>query len=75
MPLLSVGLLPYRFGADGALEVLVVHPGGPFWANKDDGAWSIAKGEYGPDEDPQTAADREFSKSWVSSRRLGRGST
>ena len=44
---------------DGALEVLLVHPGGPFWARKDAGAWSIAKGEYGVDEDPFAAALRE----------------
>lgn len=37
-----------------------MHPGGPFWANKDRGAWSIPKGEYGPDEDPLAAARREF---------------
>jgi predicted NUDIX family NTP pyrophosphohydrolase len=42
------------------VEVLLVHPGGPFWRNKDLGAWSIAKGEYGPDEDPQMVARREF---------------
>jgi predicted NUDIX family NTP pyrophosphohydrolase len=40
--------------------VLVVHPGGPFWANKDDGAWSVAKGEYEPGQDPEAAANREF---------------
>lgn len=62
MPLKTAGLLPYRFGSDGTLEVLVVHPGGPLWANKDDGVWSIAKGEYGPDEDAQAAAEREFSE-------------
>ena len=44
----------------GALEVLLVHPGGPFWANKDDGAWSIPKGEYAAEEDPREAATREF---------------
>ena len=44
----------------GRLEVLLVHPGGPFWANKDDGAWSIPKGEYAADEDPMEAAKREF---------------
>jgi len=55
-------LLPYRFSEGMVLEVLVVHPGGPFWANKDDGAWSIAKGEYEPGEDPAEAADREFSE-------------
>ena len=44
----------------GALELLLVHPGGPFWARKDDGAWSIPKGEYEETEDPQAAALREF---------------
>jgi predicted NUDIX family NTP pyrophosphohydrolase len=53
-------LLPYRFGGGRTLEVLVVHPGGPFWANKDDGAWSVAKGEYEPGQDPEAAANREF---------------
>ena len=42
------------------LEVLLVHPGGPFWKNKDDGAWSVPKGEYEDGEDPQAAALREF---------------
>ena len=62
MPVRSAGLLPYRFAADGALEVLLVHPGGPIWAGKDDGAWSIAKGEYHDDEEPEMAADREFAE-------------
>lgn len=62
MPVHSAGLLPYRFGADGALEVLIVHPGGPFWAGKDEGAWSIVKGEYQLEEDPELAADREFAE-------------
>lgn len=62
MATLSAGLLPYRFGAVGALEVLVVHPGGPLWAAKDDGAWSIAKGEYEPGEDAEQAATREFAE-------------
>jgi predicted NUDIX family NTP pyrophosphohydrolase len=44
----------------GAREVLLVHPGGPFWAKKDAGAWSIPKGEYGDDEDPRACAAREF---------------
>jgi predicted NUDIX family NTP pyrophosphohydrolase len=61
MPRTSAGILPYR-RRDGGLEVLLVHPGGPFWANKDAGAWSIAKGEYGPDEDPLQAARREFAE-------------
>ena len=49
----------YRAG-DGGPEVLLVHPGGPFWAKKDLGAWSIPKGEYEPGEDPQACALREF---------------
>ena len=60
MPTRSAGLLVYRVGADGDLEVLLVHPGGPFWARKDLGAWSIPKGEHDPGEDPLTAAEREF---------------
>jgi predicted NUDIX family NTP pyrophosphohydrolase len=60
VPAQSAGLLPYRFGGGRTLEVLVVHPGGPFWANKDDGAWSVAKGEYEPGQDPEAAANREF---------------
>jgi predicted NUDIX family NTP pyrophosphohydrolase len=59
VPKLSAGLLLYRV-RDGVVEVLIVHPGGPFWARKDDGAWSIPKGEYAQDEDPWAAARREF---------------
>lgn len=59
MPKLSAGLLLYRV-QDGVVEVLIGHPGGPFWARKDDGAWSILKGEYIDGEDPWTAAQREF---------------
>jgi predicted NUDIX family NTP pyrophosphohydrolase len=59
MPKLSAGLLVYRRN-DRGLEVLLVHPGGPYWAKKDDGAWSIPKGEYEPDEDPLEVALREF---------------
>src|SRR5574342_532787 len=59
MPRRSAGILLYRW-RHGAVEVLLVHPGGPFWARKDDGAWSIPKGEYAPDEDPLAAAKREF---------------
>lgn len=59
MPKLSAGLLLYR-NVEGTTEVLLVHPGGPFWARRDDGAWSLPKGEYGPDEDPLDAAIREF---------------
>jgi predicted NUDIX family NTP pyrophosphohydrolase len=59
MPLRSAGILAYR-RKRGAIEVLLVHPGGPFWRNKDLGAWSIPKGEYGPDEEPVDVARREF---------------
>jgi predicted NUDIX family NTP pyrophosphohydrolase len=59
MPRRSAGLLPYRWRGEW-LEVFLVHPGGPFWESKDDGAWSIAKGEYLADEDPHLAALREF---------------
>ncbi len=59
MPKLSAGLLLFRHGKAGA-EVLLVHPGGPFFVRKDAGAWSIPKGEYEPDEAPLDAARREF---------------
>jgi predicted NUDIX family NTP pyrophosphohydrolase len=59
VPKLSAGLLLYRV-SDGVVEVLIGHPGGPFWARKDDGAWSIPKGEYTDGEDPWAAAQREF---------------
>jgi len=55
----SAGVLLYR-RANGGTEVLVVHPGGPFWARKDAGAWSIPKGEADEDEDLQACAAREF---------------
>ena len=55
----SAGILLYRTAASGP-EVLLVHPGGPFWARKDAGAWSIPKGEHGDDEDPRSCALREF---------------
>jgi predicted NUDIX family NTP pyrophosphohydrolase len=58
MPVVSAGLLPYRV-REGGLEVLLVHPGGPYWAAKDAGAWSIPKGEIGTDEDALQAAVRE----------------
>jgi predicted NUDIX family NTP pyrophosphohydrolase len=58
MPKTSAGILMYRRTAAG-VEVLLVKPGGPFWKNKDAGAWSIPKGEY-TDEDPLAAAKREF---------------
>src|ERR1700759_1001092 len=57
----SAGILLYR-RADSGLEVLLGHMGGPFWARKDAGAWSIPKGEYGEDEDARTAAAREFTE-------------
>ena len=65
-PKLSAGLLLYRRRhrddevIPEVLEVLLGHMGGPFWARKDEGAWSIPKGEHGPDEDPFAAAKREF---------------
>ena len=57
----SAGLLLHRATAAGP-ELLLGHMGGPFWARKDDGAWSIPKGEHGPEEDPQVAAVREFTE-------------
>jgi predicted NUDIX family NTP pyrophosphohydrolase len=59
VPKLSAGLLAYRRTGAG-VEILLVHPGGPFWAKKDDGAWSVPKGEYEPSEDPLEVARREF---------------
>jgi predicted NUDIX family NTP pyrophosphohydrolase len=56
----SAGLLLYRRRAE--LEVFLVHPGGPFWAKKDTGAWSLPKGEFGKDEDPLQAAKRELTE-------------
>jgi len=55
----SAGLLMYRHHR-GSLEVLLVHPGGPFWAKKDAGSWSIPKGEFEPGEEPLEVARREF---------------
>ncbi len=55
----SAGLLMYRF-ADGQLEVLLAHPGGPFFRNKDEGAWSLPKGELEPEEEGLACALREF---------------
>lgn len=57
----SAGLLLYRPGKQG-IEVLLVHPGGPFWAKKDDGAWSIPKGEHDDGEEPRACAVREFAE-------------
>jgi Predicted NTP pyrophosphohydrolase len=61
MAVLSAGLLLFRPGPAG-VEVLLGHMGGPYWARKDDGAWSIPKGEHGPDEDARDAAAREFTE-------------
>jgi len=58
---LSAGVLLYRVSGD-VVEVLIGHPGGPFWTRKDDGAWSIPKGEYDSGEDPWQAAVREFAE-------------
>jgi predicted NUDIX family NTP pyrophosphohydrolase len=57
----SAGLLMYRRG-DAGVAILLVHPGGPFWAKKDLGAWSIPKGEYAASEEPLAAAQREFTE-------------
>jgi predicted NUDIX family NTP pyrophosphohydrolase len=59
MPKRSAGLIMYRW-TNGELEVFLVHPGGPLWAKKDRGAWTLPKGEYEADEDPLVAAQREF---------------
>jgi len=59
MPRTSAGILLFRRRA-GGLEVLLVHPGGPYWQGKDAGAWSIPKGEYSGEEQPEAAARREF---------------
>jgi predicted NUDIX family NTP pyrophosphohydrolase len=61
MPAESVGLLLYK-RLDGQVLVLLVHPGGPFWRNKDAGAWTVPKGERNPGEDPETTARREFAE-------------
>ena len=62
MPKLSAGILLHRVAGDGRVEVLLVHPGGPFWARKDEGAWSIPKGEYDEGEDPAARAETEFAE-------------
>ena len=61
MPLSSAGILMYR-RREGKLQVFLGHPGGPFWAKKDAGAWSIPKGEIDEGEDPLAAAKREFAE-------------
>ncbi len=55
----SAGILLYRYERE-ELQVFLVHPGGPFWARKDAGAWSIPKGEFAPGDDPLSAALREW---------------
>jgi predicted NUDIX family NTP pyrophosphohydrolase len=65
LPRRSAGLLLFRRrgseqGTEAGVEVMLVHMGGPFWARKDEGAWSIPKGEYGDDEEPLAVARREF---------------
>jgi predicted NUDIX family NTP pyrophosphohydrolase len=60
-PKRSAGVLLFR-RKGREIEVLLAHPGGPFWKNKDDGAWSIPKGEFADDEDPLAAAKREFAE-------------
>lgn len=59
MPKQAAGILLYR-GKGSSLEVLLIHPGGPYWAKKDEHSWSIPKGEHLNDEDPLKAAQREF---------------
>ncbi len=58
----SAGILLFRSAQDGTLQVLLGHMGGPFWAGRDDAAWSIPKGELEPDEEPVAAARREFAQ-------------
>ncbi|MGN2244239.1 NUDIX domain-containing protein [Frateuria sp. GZRR33] len=59
MPLTSAGILMYRLD-QGVPQVLLAHPGGPFWRRRDEGAWMLPKGELLPDEDAEVAARREF---------------
>jgi predicted NUDIX family NTP pyrophosphohydrolase len=58
----SAGILLYRWNAESRLEIWIAHMGGPFWARKTDHSWSLPKGEYQEDEDPLTAALREFAE-------------
>jgi predicted NUDIX family NTP pyrophosphohydrolase len=66
----SAGILLYRTSG-GRPEVLLVHPGGPFWARRDAGAWSIPKGEYDDGDDPLAAALREFEEETGSALQAG----
>lgn len=70
MPVLSAGILLYRCVGD-SLEVLLVHPGGPFWAKKDRGAWSVPKGQVEEGEEPRACALRELEEELGSSLGLG----
>ena len=70
MPRRSAGILLHR-ERDGEVEVLLVHPGGPIWARRDAGAWSVPKGEYEPGEDPEAAARREFEEELGTAAPLG----
>jgi predicted NUDIX family NTP pyrophosphohydrolase len=58
----SAGLLMYRHGPAGEVQVMLAHPGGPFWRGKDESAWTLPKGEYMDPEDAQAAARREFTE-------------
>jgi len=62
MSKLSAGIIAFRKNELGVLEILLVHPGGPFYKKKDEGSWSIPKGEYSEGEDPLLAACREFTE-------------
>ena len=66
MAVKSAGIVVYRKRAE-TIEVLLVHPGGPFWSKRDSGTWSIPKGEYSDDEDAEAAARREFTEEtgWI----------
>jgi predicted NUDIX family NTP pyrophosphohydrolase len=62
MTIRSAGILPYRYSSSDVLEVFLVHPGGPFWAKKDDKSWSVSKGIIEDGEDELKAAKREFAE-------------
>ena len=68
---MSAGILAYRKGGARGLEVLLVHPGGPFWREKDDGAWSIPKGEIDANDVPENVAQREFAEELGPSASIG----
>lgn len=62
-PITSAGILPYSLGPNGRVRVFIAHMGGPFWAHKDEGAWSICKGQFLEDDEPaEDAARREFAE-------------